>query len=393
MSENRGGNGQGTLNVDQAVQTRYSQAAVQTELQLCCRVEYDRRYLDVIPDAIIQRDYGCGDPSRHLQSGDVVLDLGSGGGKICYIASQVVGPDGYVIGVDCNDEMLELAKCYQTTVAERIGYSNIDFRKGRIQDLALNLSAFEDYLTANAVRSSGDWLRAEEHARELRESTPLVPDDSVDVVISNCVLNLVRSEDRRSLFREIHRVLRRGGRAVISDIVSDEDVPRQLQDDATLWSGCMSGAFREDLFLKAFEDAGFYGVEILERQNEAWATLEGIEFRSMTVRAWKGQEGPCLECRQAVIYHGPWKSVVDDDGHKLLRGQRMAVCDKTFQIYQQAPYDDQITLVPPAEGVSPDDAMEFSCHSPSIRDPRETKQGRPGLSVLPDGECCGPDCC
>ncbi|MCP4508894.1 MAG: methyltransferase, partial [Fuerstiella sp.] len=90
------------MNVDGAVRDRYSNAAQAAEASLCCPVSYDAQYLEAIPPEIIERDYGCGDPSKYLQPGDHVLDLGSGGGKICYIASQVVGPDGYVVGVDIN---------------------------------------------------------------------------------------------------------------------------------------------------------------------------------------------------------------------------------------------------------------------------------------------------
>ena len=115
----------------------------------------------------------------------------------------------------------------------------------------------------------------------------MIADDSIDVVISNCVRNLVETRDRYQMFAEIFRVLRRGGRAVISDIVSDGTVPQHLQDDATLWSGCISGAFEEHAFAAAFTDAGFVSVEILVRQNDPWQTVEGIEFRSMTIRAWK----------------------------------------------------------------------------------------------------------
>ena len=113
----------------------------------------------------------------------------------------------------------------------------------------------------------------------------------------------------------------------------------------------------------------------------------------MTVRAWKGKEGPCLDRKQAVIYNGPWKAVIDDDGHKLLRGERMAVCDKTFRIYNRAPYTDQITPVAPTEEVPLDAAQEFSCLGSPIRDPRETK-GQNSLTILPEGDCCGTsDCC
>ena len=130
----------------------------------------------------------------------------------------------------------------------------------------------------------------------------MVPDESVDCVVSNCVLNLVRPGDRRQLFAETFRVLRLGGRAAISDIVSDEDVPEHLQNDPELWSGCVSGAFREDRFLKAFEDAGFYEVQIAARQSEPWRTIEGIEFRSLTVVAHKGKQGRMAlsDCCDAV---------------------------------------------------------------------------------------------
>ena len=127
-------------------------------------------------------------------------------------------------------------------------------------------------------------------------------------------------------------MLRRGGRAVISDIVADEAVPDHLKNDPELWSGCVSGALEQNEFLRAFEQAGFYGIEILKRDTVPWRTVEGIEFRSITVRAFKGKQGACLDCNQAVIYRGPWRTVEDDDGHTLTRGQPMAVCEKTFRI-------------------------------------------------------------
>lgn len=380
-----------SLNVDAAVRDRYGAAAHAAEASLCCPVDYDAQYLKVIPKEIIERDYGCGDPSKHLQAGDHVLDLGSGGGKICYIASQVVGPEGYVVGVDINDEMLGLARQYQDEVAKSIGYRNTDFRKGRIQDLSLNMEQFEQHLKDNPIHSAADWMAADEEAVRLREASPLVASDSMDAVVSNCVLNLVRNEDRKQLFAEVFRVLKRGGRAIISDIVSDEDVPEELQNNPNLWSGCISGAFREDSFLAAFEEAGFYGVEIVSRQEEAWAVVDGIEFRSVTVRAWKGKDGPCLDRKQAVVYNGPWKAVIDDDGHKLLRGERMAVCDKTFNIYTSGPYASQITPIVPVQDIPLDQATQFDCRRMTIRDPSETKQGKAGLDIIPGGDCCSTD--
>ena len=391
------GNGSQTsqLDVERAVRDRYTTAARETVPALCCPVEYNKKYLEVLPDELLDRDYGCGDPSQYLRSGETVLDLGSGAGKICYIASQVVGQQGKVIGVDANREMLALARRHQQSVGERIGHHNIRFLRGRIQDLELDLDKFEAYLARFPVRSSEDWLRAEVEADRLRVAEPLVASDSVDVVVSNCVLNLVRTEDRRHLFDEIYRVLRRGGRAVISDIVSDELVPETLRKDPELWSGCISGAFVEHELPEAFEDSKFYGLRLLSRQAEPWSVVEGIEFRSVTVEAFKGKEGPCLDCNQAVVYSGPWRSVTDDDGHVLHRGRRSAVCEKTFQIYTRSPYADQILAVPPHTAVSPDEAPEFDCRRSTIRDPRETKGVDCVKTVLPaDGDsCCGTDGC
>jgi arsenite methyltransferase len=382
------------LNVEQAVRERYSQAAQSREPSLCCPVNYDTQYLEIIPQEIIERDYGCGDPSRYVEPGDTVLDLGSGGGKICFIAAQVVGSEGKVIGVDCTDDMLELARRYQPEISTQLGYDNVEFHKGKIQDLQLSLDQLDRHLADNPIQTSTDWLNVETHAQSLRDSSPMIADDSVDVIVSNCVLNLVRESDRRQLFDEMHRVLKRGGRAVISDIVVDDDVPESLRNDPRLWSGCMSGAYREDLFLKAFEDAGFYGIEIVQRQDEPWAVVDGYEFRSLTVRAWKGKDGPCLERNQAVVYQGPWKAVIDDDGHRLNRGQRMAVCDKTFKIYTAAPYASQITAVPPATEIPLESAQQFDCNLVQRRDPKQTKQGDlKALTILPDDNCCGPSCC
>ncbi len=382
-----------SLDVEQAVRERYSPAAEAAEPALCCPVDYDPQYLKIIPAEIIERDYGCGDPSKHVAAGETVLDLGSGGGKICYIAAQIVGKAGKVIGVDRNDDMLALARKYQPEIASKLGYANTEFRKGSIQDLALNLETFEAYLADDPVTSSSDWLRAEAKAEQLRESEPLVEDDSVDVVVSNCVLNLVSNADRQQLFSEIFRVLNRGGRAVISDIVCDEPVPQHLQDDPNLWSGCVSGAFGEDEFLQAFAEAGFYGIEILSRQEEAWATVEGIEFRSLTVRAYKGKEGACHDQKQAVIYNGPWSKVMDDDGHTLYRGKRMAVCGKTFEIYSHEPYASQITPVPPSEAVPVDEATEYDCHRNVVRHARETKGQDYDATQLPGSDCCGGEGC
>jgi arsenite methyltransferase len=356
-----------------AVKQRYSAAAKTPEAALCCPVEYDRRYLGVIPPEVIEKDYGCGDPSRYVKPGETVLDLGSGTGKICFIAAQVVGAKGRVIGVDMTNAMLEVAQRNAPIVAERLGYANVEFRKGRIQDLALDLELLDRELKAHPITDANSFLAADELAEELRVRQPLVAADSVDVVVSNCVLNLVEPRAKRQLFSEIFRVLKKGGRAVISDIVSDEEVPEHLQNDPELWSGCISGALMEGNFLKAFSDAGFYGIQILKRDDKPWRTVEGIEFRSVTVQAFKGKQGPCFEHNQAVIYLGPFKEVLDDDGHRLERGKRYAVCDKTFQLYRKQPYKDFFAFIEPIKEIPREDAKPFNCSGTRLRHPKETK--------------------
>src|SRR5918996_1341954 len=125
------------------VRQRYAAGAKERADKLCCPVNYEPAYLNVIPQEVIERDYGCGDPSRYLREGETILDLGSGTGKVCFIAAQIVGPKGKVIGVDMTDEMLEVARRNAPIVAERIGYANVEFRKGRIQDLALDIELLD----------------------------------------------------------------------------------------------------------------------------------------------------------------------------------------------------------------------------------------------------------
>ncbi len=377
-----------------SVHTRYSAAAGQTEPALCCPVTYSREYLGVIPKEILERDYGCGDPTPYVRAGETVLDLGAGGGKACYILSQVVGPHGRVVGVDCNQEMIGLARRHREQVAAQLGYGNVEFRYGLIQDLALDLELLAEEAAGLKIDGPQDWIALRQLEQRLRHERPMVADESIDCVVSNCVLNLVRGEDRRQLFAEIFRVLRLGGRVAISDIVSDEDVPEHLQQDPELWSGCVSGAFREDRFLGAFEEAGFYGIQIAARQAEPWRTVEGIEFRSLTVVAHKGKQGPCLERNQAVIYRGPFKKVEDDDDHVYYRGQRMAVCDKTSRLLQKEPYAGQFELIEPREPVALDEATRFDCSRPKHRHSRETKGQEYDATSEGRGTCTdGGNCC
>jgi arsenite methyltransferase len=377
--------------IEQTVRDRYAAGAAQAQAALCCPTDgYDGRYLTILPDEIIEKDYGCGDPTRYINPGETVVDLGSGAGKNCYIIAQKVGAEGQVIGVDMNDAMLDLSRKYLGTIGEQLGYHNVRFVKGKIQDLALDWEQAQTWLNAHPIKSFEGMMAFEAECDRLRQTQPLIPSDSVDAVVSNCVLNLVRPQDKKQLFQEIFRVLKRGGRAVISDIVCDEPPTEAILADPDLWSGCISGAFQESEFLEMFEAAGFHGVEILARHEQPWQVIDGIEFRSLTVRAYKGKQGECWDHNQAVIYKGPWKFVKDDDDHILQRGDRMAVCAKTFALYTDphGPYAEHIIPVLPIASVAPADATPFDCSRDTKRHPRETKGQDYNATIACSSEGC-----
>jgi SAM-dependent methyltransferase len=172
-------------------------------------------------DGALQASLGCGVPTAvaDLHEGDTVLDLGSGAGADVLISARRVGPSGRAIGLDMTDEMLELARAN----AREAGVSNVDFVKGYIEELPL-------------------------------------PDASVDVIISNCVINL--SADKRRVIAEAARVLRPGGRFAVSDVIADEDMDEDTRRDMAAWTGCIAGALTRDQFTEILIAAGFEQVEI-----------------------------------------------------------------------------------------------------------------------------------
>jgi len=229
-------------------EARYRMAAVNPEKDLCCPKGYSDADLEGLPEDTISLSYGCGNPTAfaELNPGETVLDIGAGGGIDCFIAAKKVGSSGRVIGVDMTDEMLKVANKNREKMAGVLGYDVVEFRKG------------------------------------LAEALP-VEDCSIDLVISNCVINL--SPDKKQVFREIYRVLKSGGRFSISDIVSDRPVPEEMRQDEELWSGCVSGALTKDDLLSAIREAGF--KDILVEKMSKWKEVNGIGFHSITIRGWK----------------------------------------------------------------------------------------------------------
>jgi radical SAM protein with 4Fe4S-binding SPASM domain len=230
------------------VSNRYRSASDNPERDLCCPTDYTASDLNGLPVDTISISYGCGNPTAFgdLKEGESVLDIGSGGGIDCFIAAKKVGRSGRVIGVDMTDEMLQKANQNREKMTEVLGFEVVEFRKGIVEELPVESS-------------------------------------SIDLVISNCVINL--SPDKKKVFEDIFRVLKSGGRFSISDIVSDAEIPEEMKQDPELWSGCISGALTKEGFISAIESAGFKGVKI--EKSFFWKKVQGIEFHSVTIRGVK----------------------------------------------------------------------------------------------------------
>jgi arsenite methyltransferase len=332
------------LDVARSVLDRYSDGAKEQQAELCCPVDYDTSLLSILPKEIVEKDYGCGDPSRYVEPDDVVLDLGSGGGKVCYMAAHIAGEKGAVIGVDMNDDMLALARKYQPEMAEKLGGDRVKFVKGRIQDLSLGLEDQAEYLSKHpignilALNDFQQWQLAQ------RKNNPMIADNSIDLVVSNCVLNLVAESDREFMLSEVYRVLKPGGRVAISDIISDSYVPEEMKQDSDLWSGCISGAFESNQFLQAFKSKGFHGVRYDKWDTQPWKTIEGIIFRSATLTASKplSTDGACGT--ETVIYRGPFEKITDDSGVSYVRGEKTVVSKQAYMALKTPAYKDQFVF-------------------------------------------------
>jgi arsenite methyltransferase len=370
-----------SIDVESTVAERYSEGAQERQEALCCPVDYDSGLLAMLPQEIIERDYGCGDPSRYVQPGDVVLDLGSGGGKICYMAAQLTGAGGQVIGVDMNDDMLALARKYQPEMAARLGGDRVRFVKGYIQDLALDIDALGQYLAANPVRQHADYSALRSWEQRQRRQAPLIPDASVDLVISNCVLNLVADSEKPQLVREIFRVLKPGGRIAISDIVSDRGVPQAMKQDPDLWSGCISGAFEASEFAHVFAAAGFSGVCYDKWDPQPWQVIADISFRSVTLTAVKPASSAETAGNKTVMYRGPFAAVIDENGRRFDRGSHATVSASTRQLLLNTAYGNAFI------DLSNDTAAEpaTSC----CGDTKTVQIAEPGGQATSHGGCCG----
>ena len=251
-----------TESIKDVVREKYGQAALRVHSggSSCCGASaatdgccdpitsnlYDSTQTSQIPEAAVRASLGCGNPTllAQLKEGETVLDLGSGGGIDVLLSAQRVGPGGKAYGLDMTDEMLALARENQ----RKAGVENVEFLKGEIENIPL-------------------------------------PDNSVDVIISNCVINL--SADKGQVLREAFRVLKPGGRFAVSDVVLRGDIPQRVRDSVMLWVGCVAGALQDSEYAAKLAEAGFEAIDIeptrIYRVEDARAFLiaEGIDVDAM----------------------------------------------------------------------------------------------------------------
>jgi SAM-dependent methyltransferase len=300
------------------VSERYARAATTGE-QMCCPTGYNFDDLKTfIPEEVLKISYGCGTPAglATVKTGETVLDIGSGGGIDCFEAARLVGPTGRVIGIDMTDTMLEIARRYAPAVAKNLGHPApvTEFRKG------------------------------------MADAMP-VDDGTVDLIISNCVINL--APDKRKVFREMFRVLKPGGRFTISDIVADRTVPQYLVHDTEKWGNCLSGALTVTDYAGGLCEAGFLGVHQIK--GIPWQTIDGIHFLSLTLTGYKLAPAESNGVRFATL-RGPFSRVVDELGQVFQRGVPEAVDPRTARLLQQPPLAGHFVLSETPTPLPPSDS-------------------------------------
>jgi arsenite methyltransferase len=311
--------------VHQAVQDYYGEELQNSEdlkTNACCTMvrppKYIREALSAVADEVQAKYYGCGLTIPSHVEGLRILDLGSGSGRDCYIASKLGGQNAYVVGVDMTDNQLAVANNYIDYHTDKFGYTkpNVEFIKGNIEEL--------------------DKLNLDEN--------------SFDLIISNCVINL--AEDKQKVLNDVYRLLKPGGEMYFSDVYSDRRVPMDLQKNRVLWGECISGALYWNDFLNIAKKAGFTDPRAVEDkpvtvENEELEELIGdIKFYSVTYRLFKIEEleSDCEDYGQAVVYKGTLKesrqSMLLDDHHNFPKGKMMTVCGNTYRMLNDTRYKD-----------------------------------------------------
>lgn len=315
--------------INESVQNYYGQVLKSSQdlkTSACCTLDampwHLRPFLADLHPEVVSRYYGCGSPLPPALEGCTVLDLGCGSGRDCYLLSRLVGEAGKVIGVDMTEEQLEVARRHCDWHAERYGYaqSNVEFMQGYIEDLA----------------------------------TTGIADNSIDVVVSNCVINL--SPDKERVLAEIFRVLKPGGEIYFSDVYADRRIPQALKIEPVLLGECLGGALYWEDFRRIMQDLGCPDIRVIKENPitledpEVAAKIGMVNFRSVTIRAFKMPlEDRCEDFGQVAIYKGTLAEhphAFDlDDHHHFETGRPLRVCGNSSDMLGSSRYGKHFELV------------------------------------------------
>ena len=284
---------------------------------------YVKTALSQIHDEVLTRYYGCGLVAPEKLKGARILDLGSGSGRDCYVLSQLVGEQGYVVGVDMTDEQLDVANRHIDFHADKFGYkaSNVEFKKGYLENL---------------------------EALDLEEN-------SFDIIVSNCVINLC--QDKEAVLKQAYKLLKPGGEIYFSDVYSDRRVPEALTNDPVLYGECLSGALYWNDFQNLAKKCGFLDPRLVEDRplginNQAiQEKLGNIQFFSATYRLFKLDElePACEDYGQAVIYKGDMENLPEafllDKHHHIETGKVFPVCGNTWRMLHDTRFKEHFEFI------------------------------------------------
>ncbi len=289
------------------IKEAYGKAAVEG-VNLCSTDSYSGLDLSWIPDEVLAVNQGCGSPLADveggLRRGERVVDLGCGAGLDVFLAARQVGPEGHVFGIDMTPEMLAIARRGSEPVARQLGYANVTFEEASMEELPIESA-------------------------------------SVDTVISNCVINL--SENKRRVFSEIFRVLRPGGKFVISDILSMVELPNYIRNDQLLIGKCLGGALSVESFASTVRESGLRGLSLLVQKS--YGKVDNYEFLSLGLAGYKPDPSRGRGKKYATLL-GPCSSVVDELGNRFLRGVSMEISEETAAVLELPRYREYFFLSP-----------------------------------------------
>lgn len=294
-----------------------------------------------------------------------------------------IHPESSVSIIDNNEKIKEL---------NLSNFTNINTLSAEAFDLRTDLCMIENYLKKSPTNSLQEYKLLQAIVEEQKNKNPLVPDNSFDTIILDTNLNTLEDHLFTMALEEAFRSLEKGGKIVLRIFISDEPC-NDLLPISIKGFELKTVPIEKEIF-DIMDRIGFHGMTFEWRSELPVKVINRIEFREFVISAYKGKQGSCLDCGQAVMYRGPWKEVIDDDGHHFIRGERTAVCVKTYGLMNREPYKGQFIYIPCYAEIPEETAPMFDCNTPKVRNIQVSK----GIIDVKESNAdngnssCGCDC-